>query len=99
MPELLRKLRLCLYMIGIRSRHGGTAPSISAVATNLFLVAATRQVTYSHSGPAQLCHYLCQMPVGARCAAALRHLKYVQQGLAAHPFQPVEIYFSAHTFQ
>jgi hypothetical protein len=80
-------------------RHGGAAPSIAAVAANLFLVSASRQVADPHSGPAQICHYLCKMPVGARCSAALGNIQYVQQGLAAHSFQPVIIYFAAHPFQ
>src|ERR1039457_5893790 len=71
--------------------YGRTAPSVAAVAANLFLVAASRQVAHSHCGPAQPCHYLRQMPVGARCPAALGNLKYVQQCLAAPPLQPVVI--------
>ena len=33
------------------------------------------------------------------CAAALRHLKYVQKGLAAHPFQAIQLDLAADALQ
>jgi hypothetical protein len=66
-----------------------SAVPIPDISPDLLPIAVARQVT--HGCPTQLCHQLRQAPVDASCAAAVRHLEHVQQGLARHTFQAVKL--------
>ncbi len=54
---------------------------------------------HAHRRPAQLRHQLRQTSVRASCAAALRHLKHVQEGLSAQAFQATKFNLAADTLQ
>src|SRR5712671_2700163 len=69
------------------------------VAADLLLVAAAREVADPYSRPTQLRHQLRQTPVRACCAAALGHLKHVQQRLTAHALQTIKLNLAADTLQ
>src|SRR4051812_3942142 len=73
--------------------------NLANVPANLFLVSATCEVTNAYSCPSEFCHELRHTAVGARCAAALRHLKHVQEGLAADPFKAIELNLAPDALQ
>ena len=67
----------CLLTLLKFTRVGPLSARVAHIATNLFFIAPARQVADPHCGPAQLSHELRQMPKGASCSAALRHLKHI----------------------
>jgi hypothetical protein len=76
-----------------------TGATIPDIATDLLLIAAARQIADAHSRPPELGHELRQASISACCAAALGHLKGVQDRLATHPFQAIKLDLAADTLQ
>jgi hypothetical protein len=70
-------------------------PGIAAVPANLLPIAAAREVTHPHGGPAKLRHQFAHAPKGARSTVALWDLKQVQECLGADSLQPIKIIDSA----
>jgi hypothetical protein len=75
------------------------ASSIAGIPANLFLVAASRQVTHPYRCPAKIAHDFRQTSASAGSAAALEDFQVVEQCLRADSFDTIVTNSAAHARQ
>jgi hypothetical protein len=86
--------------VGSRVPSWARTSCLSAVAADLLLVAAARQIPHPDCRPAEFGHHFRQASIGARSAIALWHFKQVQQGLRGDTFGTIEnVDLAAHSLQ
>jgi hypothetical protein len=73
-------------------------PSVAAIPSNLFSVAASREPPNSYSRPSEPSHDRSKTTTSARASVSLRNFQDIEHGLRGNAFDAIVTNFSAQPF-